>query len=91
MQNVEIFRNNKTWFPWGTQDLMKLHNIVILTTFTANMFQGYQILFFKALGDDIIVHKPTKYKIINITIINTNYKIQNSSLDNFQVLKKMYV
>ena len=34
---------------------MKLHNIVILTTFNADMFQGYQILFFKALVDDIIV------------------------------------
>ena len=47
--------------------MMKLDNIVILTTFTADMFQGYQILFFKALGDDIIIHKPTKYKIINAT------------------------
>ena len=54
--------------------MMKLHNIVILTTFNADMFQGYQILFIKARGDDIIIHKPTKYKIINITIINTNYK-----------------
>ena len=44
--------------------MMKLHNIVILTTFTADMFQGYQILFIKARGDDIIIHKPTKYKII---------------------------
>ena len=47
--------------------MMKLLNIVILTTFIADMFQGYQNLFFKARGDDIIIHKPTKYKIINIT------------------------
>ena len=55
--------------------MMKLHNNVILTSFNADMFQGYQILFIKARGDDIIIHKPTKYKIVNITIINTNYKI----------------
>ena len=47
--------------------MMKLQNIVILTISNADMLQGYQILFFKAQGDDIIIHKPTKYKIINIT------------------------
>ena len=54
--------------------MMKLHNIVILTTSIADMFQGYQILFIKAPGDDIIIQKPTKYKIINITIKKENYK-----------------
>ena len=53
---------------------MKLQNIVILTTFNADMFQGCQILFIKARGDDIIINKATECKIINITIINTNYK-----------------
>ena len=47
--------------------MMKLHNIGLLITFNADMFQGYQILFIKARGDDIIIYKPTKYKIINIT------------------------
>ena len=41
---------------------MKLPNIVILTTFNADMFQGYQILLIKARGDDIIIHKPTKFE-----------------------------
>ena len=45
-----------------------------LITFNADMFQGCQIFFINALGDDIIIHKPTKSEIINITIINTNYK-----------------
>ena len=48
--------------------------MVVLTTFNADMFQRQQILFINARSDAIFIHKPTKYKIINITIINTNYK-----------------
>ena len=54
--------------------MMKLHNIVRLMTFNADMYQGKQILFIIARGDGIIIHKPIKYKIINITMINKYYK-----------------
>ena len=46
---------------------MKLHNIVILTTYTADMFQGYRILFIKARGDDIIYINLQNAKLFKIS------------------------
>ena len=59
-ENVNLGRVVDLRYHEAHRTMMKLHNIVILTTFNADMFQGYQILFIKAWGDDIIIHKPTK-------------------------------
>ena len=56
---------------WATWPVTWTINYFHLNYFHFHSFiQGYQILFFKAQGDDILIHKPTKYKIINITIPN---------------------
>ena len=43
--------------------MIKLHNIVVLTIFTPDMFQAYRMLFINGRGDDIF--NIYTYKIYN--------------------------